>query len=94
MTPKPTRPNYHHDAATIARAYAYLPRGSTGPYTDTKLRVTIVNWPHQSVTVCARGHLEFKGLVDLVRTMVNEWDIIDTFTCVARCPFLVIQLMP
>jgi hypothetical protein len=33
-------------------------------------------------------------LVDLVRAVVNERDVIDAFTCVAPCPLLVIQLMP
>jgi hypothetical protein len=71
-----------------------MPRRSTGPHTDTKLRVTIVNWLRPSITLCARGHLKLKCLVDLVRAVVNERDVIDAFTCVAPCPLLVIQLMP
>lgn len=71
-----------------------MPRGSTGPHTDTKLRVTIVTWLRPSVTLCARGHLKLKCLVDLVRAVVNKRNILDAFTCVARCSLLVIQLMP
>lgn len=71
-----------------------MPKGSTGPHTDTKLRVTIVNWLRPSVTLRARGHLKLKYLVDLVRAVVNERDVIDAFTCVAGCSLLVIQLMP
>ena len=71
-----------------------MPKGSTGPYIDTKLSVTIVNWLRLSVTLCARGHLKLKCLVDVVRAVVNERDVIDAFTCVARRPLLVTQLMP
>ena len=70
-----------------------MSRGSTAPHVDTKLSVTIVNWLRPSVTLCARGHLKLKCLVDLIRAVVNERDVIDAFTCVARCPLLVTQLM-
>jgi hypothetical protein len=61
-----------------------MPRGSTGSHTATKLRVTIVNWLCPSVTLGACGHLKLKCPVDLVRAMVNERDVIDALTCVAR----------
>src|SRR5690242_14711753 len=71
-----------------------MPRGSTGRFIKTKLRVTIVNWLCLSVTLCARGHPKLKCLVDLGRAIINKRDVIDAFTCVARCLLLVIQLMP
>ena len=71
-----------------------MPKGSTGPYIDTKLSVTIVNWLRLSVTLCARCHLKLKCLVDLIRAVVNKRNVVDAFTCVARCPLLVTQLMP
>ena len=64
--------------------------GSTDPHTDTKLLVTIVNWLRPSVVLCARRHVKLKRLVDLVRAVVNERDVIDAFTRVGRCPLHVI----
>ena len=69
-------------------------RGSTDPHTDTKLLVTIVNWLRPSVAPRARRHVKLKRLVDLIRAVVNERDVIDAFTGVGRCPLHVIQLMP
>jgi hypothetical protein len=31
--------------------------------------------------------------VDLIRAVVNKRNVVDAFTCVARCPLLVTQLM-
>lgn len=84
--------DYYHDAAALLRAW--MSKVSIGPHTDTKLCVTNVNRPRLWVTLCGRDHLKFKCLVDLVRPVVNERNVIDAFARVARRPLLVIRPMP
>lgn len=87
-TPKLAQSDHHHNIAALLRVY--ISTRITGPHTDTKLCVTISNRLRPSVSFCGRGHLKLKGLVDLVRAVINERDVIDAFTRVARCPLLVI----